>query len=202
MKMSQKIWDILTNSQHTTVNELHKETNMNIVRISNYIRALYNAKYIKADTQIDRILHSTKISLIKNTGAIAPQLYRGILTDWNTIEEIVVFKINGKSYNHKNHKNLIPIIEALLKLGEKEVYREEIWKKAQLTSTQLSRWLPKLIDAKIVIETVEQYRNSTLFLVDLEKNEKFLTYLNQYRNHKLAFMKIKLESSIPTQTTP
>jgi len=191
MKMSQKVWDILCNSQYTTVNELHKETNMNIVRISNYIRALYNAKYIKADIQNNRILHSTKISLIKNTGKIAPQLYRGILTDWNTIEEIVVFQINGKIYNHKNHKNLTPIIEALLKIGKTEVYREEIWKKAKLTSPQLSRWLPQLMEAKIVIETVEQYRNSTLYLVDLEKVEKFLTYLNQYRNHKLAFMKIK-----------
>jgi len=189
--MQQSIYELLQKKE-MSVDELHHKTDFNIIRISNYIRALYNAKYIKVDINNDiRIYHTNKIKLIKNTGAIAPQFYRGILTDFNSCEEHKIFKFNGSWYNTKNHKNLIPIVEALLKLEKKEVYQKEIYQKAGfLNPTAFSRWLPRLLDSKVLLKTEESYRNSPVFIVDLERVEILLKNLHEFRNFELAFKKL------------
>ena len=190
--MRKAVWSLLQKGE-TTVNKLHKETKYNIIRISNYIRVLYNTGYIEAETPHTKILHSTIIKLTNNTGAEAPAFYRGILTDYNTIEEIVVQEYKGKPYTTKKHKNLIPIVEALLKIGEKKIVNMDLVEKLGKGHTPLNRWKPILLEFSVLQDTGEEVRNSRLFNVDLEKVERLLSLLHKYRNHKLAFMALKVK---------
>ena len=190
--MRKAVWSLLQQGE-TTVNELHKESKYNVVRISNYIRALHNANYIESNSPHTKILHSHQIKLIKDTGTEAPVLYRGILTDYNSLEEIVVFKHEGEEYSLRRTTNLIPLVEALLKIGEKAVTAKEVYEKADLTIIALRRWSEELDNAKVLMDTGERgFKNSRIYKVDLGKAERLLSLLHKYRNHKLAFLALEL----------
>lgn len=195
----QEIWRLLYRDDFDTIEKVSKKTGISEHSIALYIRALYNAKYLKVDTPHTKIKHHHLIRLVRKTGEVAPKLNKNsnTLVDMNTLEEFFITSKGLSEKNIKNHKNLIPTLTAIIKLGKNEVYKKEIWQKAGFDlPVKLSRWLPKLVALSILIKTDESYRNSPLFKVDLKKTERLLTLVNQYKSHNLAFQIFKKEFNV------
>jgi len=195
----QKIWNILQAGEWTTINDIANQTAISADSVALYIRPLYNAGYLEAKTPHSKVKHNHQIKLIKNTGEKAPKLskHSSILTDQNILEEFYITPKAKKEKEIKNHKNLVPILQSLIKIGKEEVYRQEIWQKVDLMPTALIRWIPRLLEVEILKDTGERYRNSPLYQVDLEKAQKLLELVNKFKSHNLAFSKLSCVE--PTQ---
>jgi len=192
MTNNQKIWETLSNKKPTTIEKISNKLSISEDVVALYVRALYNAKYLTVDTPHTKIKHNHKIQLVKYTGEKAP-LYnkKGIFTDVNVNIELAITSRGVEEKQHKNHVNLIPILKAIISLNKEEIYKKDIWEEAELESVMLIRWIPRLIEAKILIPTGESYRNSPLYLVNMEKCKQLLKYVEQFKSHKLAFEKVK-----------
>ncbi len=189
---NQKLWDLLRAGEFQTIATASSSTGIQENSIALYIRALFNTGYIEADTPHTKIQHQHKIILKKNTGPVAPVLNKNsnILTDKNTFEEHVVFPSGKEDIHSKTHKNLIPILKAIVAIGKNEIYRKEISEKMKVESYVIQRWIPRLIESKVLIETGEVYRNSPLLEVDMERAKLLLKFAKKLKSSELAFCKL------------
>jgi len=190
MTQHQRIWKLLRAEEFETIEKASKKLDIPEASTALYIRALFNAGYLEVETPHSKIKHNHSVTLVRATGEKAPKLNKNsnMITDMNTLEEFFITPKGESEKNEKHHKNLIPIIQAIIKLGKKEVYKKEIWQKANFDMpTKLSRWLPKLIELGVLTETVESYRNSPMYLADVEGAERLLQLINKFKSHRLAF---------------
>jgi hypothetical protein len=188
------IWRLLCTEEFETIKKASKQLSIPESSVALYIRALYNAGYLEVETPHTKIKHSHQVVLIKKTGETPPRLNRNssVLTDMNTLEEFFVTQKGESEKNIKHHKNLIPTLNAIIKIGKREVYKREIWQKAGFDApAKLSRWTPKLIELKVLVETVESYRNSPMYIVDIKGAERLLELINKFKSHRLAFEAFK-----------
>jgi predicted transcriptional regulator len=181
--MKQKIWNKLRENKIIIVKdiinsfldfEIKKET------VKQYLNALYKAKYIIASNATQRGLTlKSEITLVKNTGAIAPTFYKGILRDKNSLEEIQIHK--DKDYKTKN-TYLKYYLQAIVELNKEEVLNsilinkfKEICPKIEddnkSTYTKVTRYMKKLIEKEYIIKQ-EVSGRSFYLQFDLKKTNE------------------------------
>jgi predicted transcriptional regulator len=195
MTNHEKIYLNLLQNEKTTIEKIHVATKIPENSIALYIRALFNAKYIAAETPHSKIKHNHKISLIKNTGNIAPVLNKNsnLLTDKNILKEYILTPSGEKDKHRKAHKNLVPLLKAIVQLDKEQVFKKEIYQKAEMNGQQLIRWMKRLIACNILLETGEHYRNSPLFDVNIQKTKRLLFLVENFKSSAIAFKVLEKE---------
>lgn len=178
--MKQEIWDKLRENKNLLIQdivscfldlEIKKET------VKQYLSVLYKAKYITATNTTTRGLTlKSEIILVKNTGAIAPTFYKGILRDKNSLEEIQIHK--DKDYKTKD-TYLKYYLQAIVELNQDEILNnvlinkfKEICPKIEDDNksayTKVTRYMKKLIEKEYIIKQEVSGRSFYLHF-DLKK---------------------------------
>ncbi|WP_418181372.1 hypothetical protein ACNSOL_11775 (plasmid) [Aliarcobacter lanthieri] len=118
--MKQEIWNKLKKTNKLLLQDLIDSlTDYKKTTIQQYTNILYKAKYLTATNTTKRGLTlKSEITLIKNTGDIAPTFYKGILRDKNSLEEIQIHK--DKDYTTKD-TYLKYYLQAIIELNKEEV---------------------------------------------------------------------------------
>lgn len=179
--MKQEIWNKLVVLETTdklvlqnlieSLKDYKKET------IKQYLNVLYKAKYLTATNTTTRGLTlKSEITLVKNTGSIAPTFYKGILRDKNSLEEIQIHK--DKDYKTKD-TYLKYYLQAIIELNQEEVLNSNLINKfkeicpkvdneSNSSYTKVVRYMNKLIKKGYINKQEVQGRSFYLHF-DLEK---------------------------------
>lgn len=179
--MKQEIWNKLGTLETTdklvlqdlieSLEDYKKET------IKQYLNVLYKAKYIAATNVTSRGLTlNSEITLVKNTGSIAPTFYKGVLRDKNSLDEIQIHK--DKDYKIKD-TYLKYYLQAIVELNQDEVLNsilinkfKEICPKIddenKSAYTKVTRYMKKLIEKEYI--TKQEVSGRSFYLhFNLEK---------------------------------
>jgi hypothetical protein len=196
MSIQQQIWNYLKNNKITTKQELIINLNIKNETVVNYISALYKANYLIYCLTSKRAFIGDKFKLVKHTGSKAPLFNKGILKDFNTKEEIEISKstkLEKEEYKYKG-SILKDVLDSFLEVNKEEVYLGEISKiymtktkdlKTKYGNSFLKRWVEKLENINAIAYTGNTYRNSKMYLVNLNKIRETRTKLDNIIDYNL-----------------
>eukprot|EP01156_Anaeramoeba_ignava_P021271 Anaeramoba_ignava/c18599_g1_i3.p1 GENE.c18599_g1_i3~~c18599_g1_i3.p1 ORF type:complete len:200 (-),score=4.54 c18599_g1_i3:112-711(-) len=197
MSAQQQIWNYLKDNRATTKQEINIKLNIKKEVVAQYISALYKANYLIYCLSSKRPFIGDKFKLIKYTGNKAPLFNKGILKDFNTKEEIKISKstrLEKQEYKYQG-SILKDILDSFLEVDKKEVYLGEISKifiskredlKTKYGNSFLKRWVEKLEKINAIAYTGNTYRNSKIYLIDLEKTREIRSKLDAVIDYNLV----------------
>lgn len=194
MSVQQKIWDYIKNTDVVTKQEIITNLNIDKKSVTTYISALYKCNYLIFCATTKRADIKQSFKLINNTGIKAPLLNNGILKDFNIKKEIEIGKKLKINKNFNSQINLKDILDSFIELNKEEVLLSEVSKifisKKDLTTkfgnSFLKRWIEKLELNKTITLTNNTYRNSKIYLVNLEKIKDIRKNLDNFEDYKLV----------------
>jgi len=198
MSNQQKIWNYLKDNRITTKQEINIKLNIKKETVAQYISALYKANYLIYCLTSKRPFIGDKFKFIKFTGEKAPIFNKGILKDFNTKEEVKISKstrLEKQEYKYQG-SILKDILDSFLEVNKEEVYLGEISKvfiskredlKTKYGNSFLKRWVEKLENINAISYTGNTYRNSKIYLVDLNKIKEIRIKLNTIIDYNLLF---------------
>jgi hypothetical protein len=193
MSQQQKIWDYLQSNSITTKEEIINVLNIDKKAVVTYVSALYKCNYLMFCIGLKRAKANNIFKLVKNTGTKAPLLNKGILKDFNIKEEIQIAKEIKVSNNFNSQINLKDILDSFIAVNKEEILLSEVSKifisKKKLTTqfgnSFLKRWIKKLELNKTIAFTGNTYRNSKIYLIDLEKIKQIRKQLDTVIDYNL-----------------
>lgn len=195
--MKQEIWDKLVALETTdklvlqnlieSLKDYKKET------IKQYLNVLYKAKYVAATNVTTRGLTlKSEITLVKNTGPIAPTFYKGVLRDKNSLEELQIHK--DKDYKTKD-TYLKYYLQAIIELNQDEVLNsilinkfKEICPKIddenKAAYTKVTRYMKRLIEKQYISKQEVSGRSFYLHF-DLQKINELYQKCKNLNTHNI-----------------
>ncbi|WP_152633253.1 hypothetical protein [Aliarcobacter butzleri] len=176
--MKQEIWDKLKTTNKLVLKDIIESLqNYKKTTIQQYVNILYKAKYLTATNTTTRGLTlKSEITLIKDTGDIAPTFYKGTLRDKNSLEEIKINK--DKDYTTKD-TYLKYYLQAIIELNQDEVLNSTLVNKfkeicpkidddSKTSYTKVVRYMNRLIEKQYISKQEVSGRSFYLHF-DLEK---------------------------------
>lgn len=195
MSIQQKIWDYINSNNIVTKIEIIETLKLNKTAVTSYISALYKNNYLIFCASSKRAGNKDNFKLIKKTGEKAPLLNYGILKDFNLKKELKIGKELRISENFNAQINLKDILDSFLEIGKDEVILKDVSKtflskknlNTKFGNTFLKRWIEKLEKINAITFTNNTYRNSKIYLVNLEKIKEIKSNIDLYRDYRLIF---------------
>lgn len=195
MSIQQKIWDYINSNNIVTKIEIIESLKLNKTAVISYISALYKNNYLIFCASSKRAGNKDNFKLIKKTGKKAPLLNYGILKDFNLKEELKVGKELRISENFNAQINLKDILDSFLEIGKDEVILKDVSKiflskknlNTKFGNSFLKRWIEKLENINAITFTNNTYRNSKIYLVNLEKIKEIKSNIDLHRDYRLFF---------------
>lgn len=194
MSQQQQIWDYLRENSITTKEDIINKLNIDKKAVVTYISALHKSNYLLFCIELKRARLTHSFKIIRNTGSKAPLLNKGILKDFNIKKEIKIAKEIKTSNSFNSQKNLKDILDSFLELNKEEVLISEVSKIFMLKkdlatnfgSTFLQRWIKKLESTNAIAFTGNTYRNSKIYLVNLQKIKEIRENIDTVMDYNLV----------------